>query len=118
MTWEELAALDGVVGGDLQIEESNMILRGPISKCYIKDNKLIIETEWTARLTKNAKWVKSTLNGEVSININNGKPFNLGSGQISFYLYMIGHAIIHRKGGSKLRLENVYETDADALAAS
>ncbi len=113
MKWEDVLKRDDIVGGDLEMQEtgavsrgpmSNIVIRGPISSIeLVDDNQLIIETAWTARLvpTSGEGWKPWPMTG-CMVDTSQSRPSDIGSGRISFGIPKVGFAIIFPKGGSKL----------------
>lgn len=104
MSWDEVAALEDLIGGDLEIQDKDLgVSRGPVCEIRVDRDYVAIQCDWRAEPVKDRGWV---LRDEEPENARfvfdhkylNAIPRDAGDGRVSFHVDYTGPCMLYPKG--------------------
>lgn len=114
ITWSEVLARTDIVGGEIEVQETLEVVRGPIRAIGRDRDTIFFCFEWTAvlpnpMLGKGGHWTYEDKKDPRFYNVSDEliTPSDLGEGRIGFLLAGVGMFVIFPKGGSRINRSNV-----------
>lgn len=98
-TWDEVIARDDIIGGQLEIEESDCPTRSFLTKIVRRGSTIRFEHDWTAHQPVPGRWefFKAPFSAMINEEFG-GKPSVERDGRITFGIHRVGPATIYPKG--------------------